>query len=330
MLGDSFSVPGLSGSRAEESIPAAITDIGCEREINEDRYAVIDSPSGRAWIVCDGMGGALGGELAAQLAIDAIRRALESGDFENGAEALRVSIEEANRVIVLRRQNPAFSGMGTTVVGALVNSDEVVITHAGDSRAYLVRDGVLQQLTTDHTYVQDLVERGALTPEEAMSHPQSHVLTRCLGAEPRLQLETQEFWIWQVGENEPEDKLVLCSDGLYSLVSDSEIAEIVTKSSPQEACVQLIEVAKQRGGYDNITLAVLPLGGQLREESSQKDVPAVAGKKQRRQGSGAASGFPTVVRPRMPLQKRLLLALIFLLLGGAMAALVVLLNVAKT
>ncbi|MFN8391724.1 MAG: Stp1/IreP family PP2C-type Ser/Thr phosphatase [Bdellovibrionota bacterium] len=324
MLGDSFSLPGLGNGRTEENIPAAITDIGCEREINEDRYAVIDSPSGRAWVVCDGMGGALGGELAAQLAIDAIRRALETGDYENGAEALRVSIEEANRVIVLRRQNPAFSGMGTTVVGAIINGDEVVITHAGDSRAYLIRDGVLQQLTTDHTYVQDLVERGAITPEEALSHPQSHVLTRCLGAEPRLQLDAQEFWIWEVGENEPEDKLVLCSDGLYSLVSDTEIADHVSKASPQEACVQLIELAKSRGGYDNITLAVLPLGGQLREESAQKEQPA-----RKRRHTSDGSGFPTVVRQRMPLQKQLLLMSIFLLLGGAMAALVVLFSVAN-
>ncbi len=325
MLGDSYSMSGLGGARAEENIPAAITDIGCEREINEDRYAVIDSPSGRAWIVCDGMGGALGGELAAQLAIDAIRRAMESGDFESEAEALRVSIEEANRVIVLRRQNPAFSGMGTTVVGALMNDDRVMITHAGDSRAYLVRDGVLQQLTTDHTYVQDLVERGAITPEEALSHPQSHVLTRCLGAEPRLQLDVQEFWVWGVNEGEPEDKLVLCSDGLYGLVSDSEIADIVTKNSPQEACVQLIELAKSRGGYDNITLAVLPLNGQLREESARKEAPV----KKKRTAHSVHAGLPTVTQHRMPLQKRLLLTFIFLLLGGAMAALVVLLTMLK-
>lgn len=322
MLGDSFSaMSGLAGARQDDNIPAAITDIGCEREINEDRYAVIDSSSGRAWVVCDGMGGALGGELAAQLAIDAIRRALESGDFESEAEAIRVSIEEANRVIVLRRQNPAFSGMGTTVVAALINDDKVMITHAGDSRAYLVRDGVLQQLTTDHTYVQDLVDRDAITAEEALSHPQSHVLTRCLGAEPRLRLDTQEFWIWHVGENEPEDRLVLCSDGLYSLVSDAEIAESISKNSPQEACVQLIELAKSRGGYDNITLAILPLGGQLREESSQKEPVA-----KKRKNIGPGGGYPAVVRPKMPLQRQLLLTLIFLLLGGAMAALVVLMN----
>lgn len=277
MLGDSSMAAGigaqnrgtsLRGARKsdDQHIPAAITDVGCEREINEDRYAVVDAPSGRGWIVCDGMGGSLGGELAAQLAIDAVRRALEARDFETTSEALRTAIEEANRIIVLRRQNPAFSAMGTTVVAALVQNDEVVITHAGDSRAYLVRNGELQQLTVDHTYVQDLVDRGAITQEEAMTHPQSHVLTRCLGADPRIELESQNYWIWELGEGETQDKLVLCSDGLYSLVGDEEIAEIVSSRTPQEACVQLVELAKVRGGYDNITLAVLPLEGRLHEE----------------------------------------------------------------
>ena len=172
----------VQNKNKEESIPAAITDIGCEREINEDRYAVVDSPLGQAWIVCDGMGGVLGGELAAQLAIDAIRRALENGDYENSKEALRTAVEEANRIIVLRRQNPAFGSMGTTVVAVIINDEEVVITHAGDSRAYLLTEGQVAHLTKDHTYVQEMVERGEITPEEAMDHPQSHVLVKFLGA----------------------------------------------------------------------------------------------------------------------------------------------------
>jgi len=323
MLGDSFSVPGLGGSRDEENIPAAITDIGCEREINEDRYAVIDSSSGRAWVVCDGMGGAVGGELAAQLAIDAVRRALETNDYASPGEGIRVAVEEANRIIVLRRQNPAFSGMGTTIVSAMINGDEVVLSHAGDSRAYLVRDGVVQQLTVDHTYVQDLVDRGAITPEEALTHPQSHVLTRCLGAEPRLQLDMQEYWIWQVGPDEPTDKLLLCSDGLYSHVSDTEIAEVVTKTSPQEACVQLVELAKNRGGFDNITVAVLPLSGQLREEASKR--PAMEPQpKRRKQTTAQATNYSKSQRPPLSIGKKILLGFIFLTLGGLVAALVVL------
>ncbi len=318
MLGDSPPVSGDESVKPEDTIPAAITDIGCEREINEDRYAVIDSPAGRAWIVCDGMGGSLGGELAAQLAIDAIRRALESRDFDNGEDALRFAIEEANRVIVLRRQNPAFSSMGTTVLGALVQGDEVVITHAGDSRAYLIRDGEIQQLTVDHTYVQELVDRGAIDAEEALSHPQSHVLTRCLGSEPRLDLDAQSFWIWDVAEGEPEDKLLLCSDGLYSLVSDKEIADIVSSVSPQESCVRLVELAKSRGGFDNITLAVLPLGGQLHEEiaeGAKKPVPKR--KSERPRVSRARKG------PKLTPGVKIALMLILLLMGVLLAGLFV-------
>lgn len=325
MLGDSLSIQNNNTGRVEENIPAAITDIGCEREINEDRYAVIDSASGRAWVVCDGMGGAMGGELAAQLAIDAIRRSLSS-DNDSCGEAISTAIEEANRVIVLRRQNPAFSGMGTTVVSAIVNEDEVVITHAGDSRAYLVRDGVLQQLTTDHTYVQDLVERGQVTPEEALSHPQSHVLTRCLGAEPRLQLDLQEYWIWESSENEPQDKLVLCTDGLYSLVSDQEIADVVSKNSPQESCAQLVELAKNRGGYDNITLAVLPLGGQLREEAAVKREPQI---RQKKVSNTVAQRRFQNAAPPLPIGMKLALMFLFMLLGVTVAAMAVLLSLAK-
>lgn len=330
MLGDTFPMSGSGNQRAEADIPAAITDIGCEREINEDRYAAVDSAWGRAWIVCDGMGGTLGGELAAQLAIDAIRRSLESGEFSSTEEALRFSIEEANRIIVLRRQNPAFSGMGTTVVGVILHHDEVVITHAGDSRAYLVRDGLLQQLTTDHTYVQDLVERGAITAEQALSHPQSHVLTRCLGAEPRLQLDMHSFWIWDVPENEPQDKLVLCSDGLYSLISDEEIAEYVSKYSPQEACVRLIDLAKSRGGFDNITLAVLPLGGQLHEESSGK--PRAGRNQQKAKGKSRgdrnASAGNHKAPSRMSVGRMIAAGAVILLFGVAAAATVAFMNLA--
>ena len=319
MLGDQSSVSGVERDTEEHAIPAAITDIGCEREINEDRYAVIDSPAGRAWIVCDGMGGALGGELAAQLAIDAIRRALESREFDTGGEALRFSIEEANRIIVLRRQNPAFSGMGTTVVGALIFEDEVTITHAGDSRAYLVRGGEIQQLTVDHTYVQDLVERGTINAEEALSHPQSHVLTRCLGAEARLELETQDFWIWDVAEGVDEDRLVLCSDGLYSHVADDEIASVVTSHSPQESCVQLVELAKSRGGFDNITVAVLPLGGQLHEESQRPSERPTA----RRKIPDTGRSSPAVRAPRLPATIQAFIVVSLLVLGILLAVLLV-------
>lgn len=248
------------------TVPAAITDTGCERELNEDRYAVIECPSGLAWIVCDGMGGETGGELAAQLAIDAIRRDLENLPARSSEQAIKAAILEANRIIVLRRQNQAFSSMGTTIVSALFSGAEVAIGHVGDSRAYLIREGAIQQLTTDHTYVQTLVDKGEIKPEEALSHPQAHILTRAIGSEPGLEVASRKFWIWQVADGEPGDLLMLCTDGLYSHVTEGEMASIIGQESPQRACVKLVELAKNRGGFDNITVAIIPLAGQLRNE----------------------------------------------------------------
>jgi PPM family protein phosphatase len=269
--------PGSDSVSDTEIVPAAISDTGCERELNEDRYSVIDSSSGVTWIVCDGMGGSAGGELAAQLAIDSMRRDLESQDGRMLEVALKTAILEANRVIVLRRQNPTFSGMGTTVVAAMISGQEVCIGHVGDSRAYLIRDGAIQQLTIDHTYVQELVERGQISENEALNHPQAHILTRCLGAEPGLEVVLKKFWLWPVAEGAVQDFMFLCSDGLYSLVNDDEIASIVCKNTPQRACIELVDIARSRGGFDNITLAIVPLEGQLRNErpavTENKEIP---------------------------------------------------------
>lgn len=304
---------------SEDEVPAAITDIGCEREINEDRYAVVDCSVGRVWIVCDGMGGCVGGELAAQLAIDSIRRALDSKEFESGSQALRFAIEEANRSIVLRRQNPSFSTMGTTTVAALVQDDEIVIAHAGDSRAYLVRDGQVQQLTVDDTYVQDLVERGVITASEALSHPQAHVLTKCLGAEPRLEVAVDNFYLWENSGEAENDKLVLCSDGLYSLVSDEEIAQTISTLSPQESCVRLVEMARSRGGFDNITLAVLPLTGRLNEERSEEN-------RVHRASRLASARTLYRIRPQLTPEKRLLMIFLVGLFGAVFASALVLMK----
>ena len=316
MLSDMSTIPNLRVRRNDDDIPAAVTDVGCEREINEDRYAVIESPAGRAWVVCDGMGGALGGELAAQLAIDAMRRELENTTSGAIGDVLTGAIEEANRVIVLRRQNPAFSTMGTTIVAAMISGDEVVVSHVGDSRAYLVRGDHIQALTVDHTYVQDLVERGAIKPEEALSHPQAHVLTRCLGAEPRLDIKISKYWIWDTPPSESEDRLVLCSDGLYSLISDAELAKIISSRSPQESCIELVELAKERGGYDNITVTILPLGGQLREEARADGNKAkvVVNKNfiQKREVEFTSS-VP------ISLEKRIAASILFAIMGGTLA-----------
>ncbi len=250
---------------ATSSTPAALTDTGCARELNEDRFAVVDGPSGVAWLVCDGMGGVSGGELAAQLAIDSMRRELESQPPRKPEMALRIAILEANRVIVLRRQNPLFSGMGTTVVGALMKGNELALAHVGDSRAYLVRNGSIQQLTIDHTYVQQLVDSGQVNYEDALSHPQAHILTRAIGSDPALMVDQKRFWITSDPGDMGNDTVVLATDGLYSHVNDAEICASVSSRPSQAACAELVDLAKERGGYDNITIAVIPLKGRLRE-----------------------------------------------------------------
>lgn len=251
---------------SEKLVPAALTDIGMERSVNEDRFDIIDSPSGSLWLVLDGMGGVAGGEFAAQLGIDAARRYIEEHGTEDVGVALAGVVEEANRVVVLRRQNQAYASMGTTIVGILMNEFSLALAHVGDSRAYVVRDGEAEQLTVDHTYVQELVERQEICQEDALTHPQSHILTKCLGLSNTLRVEPQRYWIWPTEEGAASDVIVLCSDGLYSLVTDQEIALIVSTMSPHHACEELIKAANTRGGYDNITVAVVPVCGHLRDE----------------------------------------------------------------
>jgi protein phosphatase len=167
--------------------------------------------------------------------------------------------------------------MGTTAVIALFQKGEVSISHVGDSRAYLVRGGIIQQLTVDHTYVQSLVEQGEIGLEEALAHPDAHILTRCIGSQAGLGLEMLKFWIWPVDKADVHDHLVMVTDGLYTLVSDMEIAEYVTKNDTQTACAQLVDLANSRGGYDNITIAIIPIGGQLRSEPPPGFVPLAMG-----------------------------------------------------
>lgn len=265
----------LSGSliqvEKERILPAAITDTGCERDINEDRYAYIETHSGELWLVCDGMGGVSGGELAAQLAIDAIRREMDQEVEDSVAKSLENAIIEANRVIVLRRQNKMFAQMGTTVVSALISQSKVCISHVGDSRAYLIRDKQIEQITNDHTFVQELVDNNKITYEESLNHPQSHVLTKAIGSQLVLEPSTQELYVWNAEGNKNADMLVLCSDGLYSHVSDDELCKYVAEMSPQRACADLVELAKSRGGFDNITVCIIPIKGQLRREPFVSD-----------------------------------------------------------
>jgi serine/threonine protein phosphatase PrpC len=246
---------------------AAATDPGCEREKNEDRFLVVSAPAGNGYLVFDGMGGEPGGEAAAQISADAIERYMRNAQPTDVEALLCAAIDCAQETLIDHRKQPQMQGMGTTVVGAFCRGAEIAIAAVGDSRAYCVNKGGVTQITCDHTLVQELVDSGQIAPQDALVHPQSHVLTRCLGSETNSRVDSKKFWVWPTKLGQGCDTLVLCSDGLYSLVSDDELHDIVGGTSPTEAARSLVTLARERGGFDNITVVIVPLPGVLKAEA---------------------------------------------------------------
>jgi len=222
----------------------ASTDPGRKRRINEDSF--VNAPP--LFAVADGMGGAQAGEVASALAAGALE---ESGANGGGERRVSELIQEANRRVHDRATTDASTaGMGTTITAALVEADgRVVFGHVGDSRAYLLRNGTLEQLTNDHTLVAELVRRGELSPGEAQVHPQRSVITRALGTDPDVDVDTFEV------DAQPGDIYLICSDGLSSMVSSSDLEEILRKNRAdlEAASRALIQAANRGGGEDNIT-----------------------------------------------------------------------------
>jgi serine/threonine protein phosphatase PrpC len=229
---------------------AGKTDPGRVRRRNEDAF-VVDPP---LFAVADGMGGAQAGEVASRLAAAAFREYREA-DALAPEERVQAIIKEANRRIYDRARTDAdVSGMGTTVTAALLTDGRVVIGHVGDSRAYRIRDGRLEQLTDDHSLVADLMRSGRLTPEEAEGHPQRSVITRALGTDPDVDVDTL------VVEAEAGDLFLLCSDGLSTMVSDADVLETVERAKTlDEAARDLVRAANTGGGEDNVTVVLFRL-----------------------------------------------------------------------
>jgi protein phosphatase len=242
------------------------TDTGKKRRRNEDDY-VVEPP---LFAIADGMGGAQAGELASSLAAGAVRE--DEGTEGSGERRVTELIQEANRRVYQRSsQDAAASGMGTTMTVALVGDGNVVFGHVGDSRAYLIRDGGLEQLTEDHSLVAELVRSGKLSPEEAETHPQRSVITRALGTDPDVDVDTFSI------ETVPGDLFMLCSDGLTSMVEDDVILRTIEKNSDnlQAAAKALIRAANKGGGEDNITVVFFEIGpynGEPLEETAQYPV----------------------------------------------------------
>jgi serine/threonine protein phosphatase PrpC len=225
------------------------TDPGRQRRDNEDS-AFVRAP---VFVVADGMGGAQAGEVASRIAIEAFERGLpEAGTPES---RLADRVREANRQIYehsLEARDRA--GMGTTLTAAYLDDARLALAHVGDSRAYLFRKGSLTRLTQDHSLVEELVKQGKLTEEQAAEHPQRSIITRALGPEPEVEVDTSTVDV------EPGDLLLLCSDGLTTMVTEERVAEILAEDGPVDQIAQtLIDEANRAGGRDNITVVLLRL-----------------------------------------------------------------------
>ena len=239
------------------------TDVGRRRDHNEDS---IGSEPGRGLaVLADGMGGYKAGEVASAIAVNSILgelaetlESLEAGEDENGygpeTVAIRAAVVNANRAIYRTAQNqPQYKGMGTTLVMALLYDDRMTVAHVGDSRMYRFRDGILEQVTIDHTLMQELIDRGFYTPEEARNSRNKNLVTRALGIDEQVTVDVQEDVVLK------DDILLLCSDGLNDMVEDKEICLTLKNFSDnlEAAAEELISKANENGGNDNISVILV-------------------------------------------------------------------------
>lgn len=248
------------------------TDVGSRRKENQDTYVIADlrsgdlsnpcsrteiplSKQGILLVVCDGMGGAAAGDLAARIAAEAIKQQLVGAGAavtESPGESLKSAVAGANGAVLAEaKAHPATRGMGTTCTAAIVLPDQLIVAQVGDSRAYLLRDGLLQRLTRDQTVVDQLVSSGALRPEDVSTFPYRHVLNQAIGTKSTIEPVTSEVRLRH------GDRILLCSDGLHGPVADHEIARILGGSAHIDRVVrELIQAALAAGGPDNVTVVV--------------------------------------------------------------------------
>ncbi len=233
---------------------SAKTDVGMVRSSNQDSYAAGDLTSEVSWaVVCDGMGGANGGNIASEAAVKVISEKLSSGYHigmnDNSVKNLLISSVEAANITIysMARNNEELSGMGTTVVLAVRNADTLYIANVGDSRIYVVSETDITQVTTDHSVVQMMIDNGEISLEEAKDHPKKNVITRALGVDPEVRIDYSQE---QLNEN---DLVLLCTDGLTNYVENDAIFEICKTSDKYQVADKLVELANENGGGDNVT-----------------------------------------------------------------------------
>lgn len=242
---------------------AAMTDIGRHRKNNEDNYFVYQNEQLSGGMVADGMGGHNAGEVASKMAVDIIKHHIicnydPSMDYMEIAEMISTAFQIANREIYRESQTDEHKGMGTTATLAFVYDKKLIIAHIGDSRCYIFSGGTIKQLTNDHSFVGELVRSGQITENDARHHPNKNMITKALGAEPFVKAD-MNITAYN-GE-----AVLLCSDGLTNMISDSQIADIlIANKNPDTAISKMVELANKKGGNDNITVVVF---GNLKGEA---------------------------------------------------------------
>jgi protein phosphatase len=239
------------------------SDIGCVRQNNEDSFGYWEPEDdrqfprkGRLAVVADGMGGYEGGQEASRLAVETLVASYRAFSGDDPQAALVEAMQTANqRILQYSFDHPELHGMGTTSTAAAIVHKGLYYAHVGDSRLYLIRDGQITRVTHDHSYVGRLVELGMVSPEEVENHPQRNLLTSALGTHPDLIVDSPERPL----PLRAEDVLLICSDGLWGQVRDLEILSAVENNSAEQAGLDLIGLARERGGPDNITVSILRL-----------------------------------------------------------------------
>lgn len=237
---------------------SARTDVGIVRSNNQDSYAAGEFQNGVAWaVVCDGMGGNAGGNIASSTAVKSISERITSAYRETMTSSsiknlLVTAITNANfEIYDMAADNLDLLGMGTTVVAAIMTKNTLYIAHAGDSRAYLVTKEEIRQLTRDHSVVQDLVDRGEITPEQARTHPRKNLITRALGVDESLKVD------FTVEDLKGDETLLICTDGLSNMIEPLDIYRVVADNPHEEIAEILVNQANENGGEDNITVVAI-------------------------------------------------------------------------
>ena len=230
------------------------TDVGRVREVNEDSFTVI---APETYVVADGMGGHAAGEVASRILVDTAKELLDRPEVFYSELVLKKAVLRANDAILSQASEvPEYAGMGTTATLFHREGEQGIWAHVGDSRIYLLRGQELCQITRYHSLVEDLVENGSITREEARNHPRKNILTRAVGAEENLLVDTGSLRL-QNG-----DRLLLCSDGLTNMVTDAQIQEILQDGHPMDKAAVLVQKALEAGGTDNITAIVVEYDAQ--------------------------------------------------------------------